>query len=125
MQDVIAEKVDRKPRLEFLAPLDPLFWDKAMIATLWDFRYSWEIYTPAEKRKYGYYTLPILWGEQFIGRIEAAADYKGSTLLVKNIWFEPGIRLTKNIRTSLERTVNRFSKFNGCTTVEGLKQSTH
>ena len=125
IQDVIAGRFDRKPRLEFLAPLDPLFWDKALIATLWNFCYSWEIYTPAEKRKYGYYTLPILWGEQFIGRIEAAADYKGSTLLVKNIWFEPGIRLTKNIRTSLERTVNRFSKFNGCTTVEGLKQSIH
>ena len=121
MQDVIAERVDRKPRLEFLAPLDPLLWDKAMIAALWDFHYSWEIYTPSDKRKYGYYTLPVLWGERFIGRIETVADHKGSTLRVKNIWFEPGIRMTKTIRSAIDRTLIRFSRFNDCTTVELLK----
>jgi uncharacterized protein YcaQ len=121
MQDVISDRIDRKPRLEFLAPLDPMLWDKAMIAALWDFRYSWEIYTPADKRKYGYYTLPMLWGERFIGRIEAAADYKGSTLRVKNIWFEPGIRQTKRVQTAIGQALTRFSKFNGCTTVEGLE----
>jgi uncharacterized protein YcaQ len=118
MQDVIAERLDRNPRLEFLAPLDPLLWDKAMIAALWDFRYSWEIYTPEDKRKYGYYTLPILWGERFIGRIEAVADYKGSILHVKNIWFEPGIRQTKRVQTAIGQALTRFSRFNGCTTVE-------
>ena len=121
MQDVIAERFDKKPRLEFLAPLDPVLWDKAMIAALWDFRYSWEIYTPADKRKYGYYTLPILWGERFIGRIEASADYKSSTLRIKNIWFEPGIQVTKRVQTAIDQALTRFSKFNGCTTVEGLK----
>jgi len=121
MQDVIAERIDRKPRLEFLAPLDPLLWDKAMIAALWDFHYSWEIYTPADKRKFGYYTLPILWGERFIGRIETAADYKSGTLCVKNIWFEPGFRLTKTVQNSLDRTLIRFARFNGCTTVDRLK----
>ncbi len=118
MQDVIAGRIDRKPRLEFLAPLDPLLWDKAMIKTLWDFHYSWEIYTPADRRKYGYYTLPILMGERFIGRIEAVADYKDAALRVKNIWFEPGIRPTKTVRNSLDRALKRFSRFNGCTTVE-------
>lgn len=121
LQAVLAGSIDRKPRMEFLAPLDPLLWDKAMIAALWDFRYSWEIYTPAEKRKYGYYTLPVLWGERFIGRIEAAADYKGRTLRVKNIWLETGVCLTKTIQTALDRTMKRFSRFNGCSTVEGLK----
>ena len=89
MQDVIAERFDKKPRLEFLAPLDPMLWDKVMIAALWDFRYSWEIYTPEDKRKYGYYTLPILWGERFVGRIEAAADYKSSTLREKTSGLNP------------------------------------
>ncbi len=118
MQDVIAERSDRKPRLEFLAPLDPLLWDKALIAALWDFRYAWEIYTPADKRKYGYYTLPVLWGERFIGRIEAAADHKAGILRVKNIWFEPGVRLTGKLRNALDRTLARFAGFNGCTAVE-------
>ncbi len=121
MRDVIADRFDKNPRLEFLAPLDPMLWDKAMIAALWDFRYSWEIYTPADRRKYGYYTLPVLWGERFIGRIEAAADYKSRTLRVKNIWFEPGVRVTKRVQTAIDQALTRFSRFNGCTTVEGLK----
>ncbi len=121
LQDVIAERIDRKPRMEFLAPLDPMLWDKAMIAVLWDFRYSWEIYTPADKRKYGCYTLPILWGERFIGRIEAAADEKSRTLRVKNIWFEPGVRPTKKLQAAMDRCLSRFSEFNNCTTVEILK----
>ena len=78
-------------------------------------------YAMMEKRKYGYYTLPVLWGERFIGRIEAAADYKGRTLRVKNIWLEPGVCLAKTIQTALDRTMKRFSRFNGCSTVEGLK----
>ena len=118
MRDVLAESADRKPRLEFLAPLDPLLWDKALIAALWDFRYSWEIYTPADKRKYGCYTLPVLWGERLIGRIEAVADYKEKTLRVKRIWLEPGIRMTKKLRASLDRALIRFSKFNDCKVLE-------
>lgn len=118
MRDVLSGSVDRKKRLEFLAPLDPFLWDKTLIAALWDFHYSWEIYTPAEKRKYGYYTLPVLWGERFIGRIEASADHKRRTLRVKNIWFEPGICVTKEIQASLDRTLARFARFNDCTKVE-------
>ena len=117
LQDVLAERLDRKPRLEFLAPLDPLLWDKALIEALWDFRYSWEIYTPADKRQYGYYTLPVLWGERFIGRIEAAADHKSGTLRVKRLWLEPDVRMTQRLRTALDRSLIRFAGFNACTTV--------
>ena len=46
---VLADAVDRKPRLEFLAPLDPMLWDRKLIEAVWDYRYSWEIYTPAQK----------------------------------------------------------------------------
>ena len=121
MQDVLAGRIDRKARLEFLAPLDPMLWDKDMIFALWGFRYSWEIYTPADKRKYGYYTLPVLMGEQFIGRIETAADRKEGILRVKNVWFEPGVRPTKRIRDALGRTLARFAEFNGCAAVEGME----
>lgn len=118
MEEVLAGSLDRKPRLEFLAPLDAMLWDKALIAALWGFSYSWEIYTPAERRKYGAYTLPILWGENFIGRIEAAADHRDKILRVKNIWHEPGVHMTKRIERALDRSLSRFAKFNDCTTVE-------
>ena len=118
MQAACAGTLDAGPRMELLAPLDPLLWDKQLIAALWDFQYSWEIYTPAEKRKYGYYTLPILWGERFIGRIEAAADRKSGTLFVKNIWYEPGVRRTKKLQAAMDRTLHRFAAFNDCETVD-------
>ena len=103
-----------QPRLSFIAPLDPLMWDKALILALWDFRYSWEIYTPAVKRQYGYYTLPILFGERFVGRIEAVADRRESALRVKGLWWEPGIRQTKKLRAALDKTLARFAQFNQC-----------
>ena len=118
MRDVIADRTDARPRLEFLAPLDPMLWDKTMVDALWGFRYAWEIYTPADKRKYGYYTLPVLWGDRFIGRIDAAADHRNRVLSVRNIWYEPDVRPTKTLGTAFDRTLNRFARFNGCTSVE-------
>lgn len=95
-----------------------MLWDKAMVEALWDFRYSWEIYTPADKRKYGYYTLPALWGEDFIGRIETVADRKNGTLLVKGIWLEDGVRKTKKLQNTLESTIHRFARFNDCADIQ-------
>ena len=106
LREILDGTADLKPRMEFLAPLDPFLWDKPLIRALWDFDYSWEIYTPAEKRKYGYYTLPILYGERFIGRIDTAADRKNGALAVKGLWWEPGVRETKKL--------TRFARFNGC-----------
>ena len=118
MEAVLTGTADAKPRMEFLAPLDPMLWDKALVEALWNFRYSWEIYTPADKRKYGYYTLPVLWGEDFIGRIETVADRKTGTLLVKRIWLEDGVRETKKLQNALESTIRRFARFNDCADIQ-------
>ena len=111
---VLADAVDRKPRLEFLAPLDPMLWDRKLIEAVWDYRYSWEIYTPAQKRKFGYYVLPMVYGEKMAGRIEAAADRKTETLVIKNIWYEPGIRQTKKLNAAVDAAIRRLAKFNDC-----------
>ena len=111
---VLADAVDRKPRLEFLAPLDPMLWHRKLIEAVWDYRYSWEIYTPAQKRKFGYYVLPMVYGEKMAGRIEAAADRKAETLVIKNIWFEPGIRQTKKLNAAVDAAIRRLAKFNDC-----------
>ena len=121
MKKIIEGEADLKPRMSFVAPLDPLMWDKALILALFDFRYSWEIYTPAAKRKYGYYTLPVLFGDRFVGRIEAVPDRKNGILEVKGIWLEPGIRKTVKLNKALERTLAGFAKFNGCTTVDSSR----
>ncbi len=101
-------------RLEFLAPLDPMLWDRKLVAALWGFEYSWEIYTPESKRRFGYYVLPVLCGEHFVGRIEAQADRKNGMLIIKNLWFEDGVRGTKNLLSAVRRAAKRLAEFNGC-----------
>ena len=118
MQQILNGTADPKPRMSFIAPLDPLMWDKSLVLSLWDFRYAWEIYTPAAKRKYGYYTLPILFGDRFAGRIEAVADRKEQILRVKGLWWEPGIRQTKKLNKELERTLDSFCRFNECKNID-------
>ena len=112
LEAVIADTIDDHARLEFLAPLDPMLWDRKLIEVIWNYQYSWEIYTPQEKRKYGYYVLPVLWGDRFIGRIEAAADRKAGALIVKNIWYEPGVRQTKKLASALDGAIARLAKLN-------------
>ena len=118
MHGVLKGEADLKPRMSFLAPLDPLMWDKDLVFALWDFRYSWEIYTPAAKRRYGYYTLPILFGDRFAGRIETVADRRDNVLRVKGLWWEPGLRQTKKLEAALDRALRNFAAFNDCRDIE-------
>ena len=115
MEEVVSGRTLYKPRLEYLAPLDPMLWDRKLIEALWEYQYSWEIYTPVVKRKYGYYVLPMLWGDRLIGRIEPKADRKASILTVQNIWLEPGVRNTQKLSGQIDRAVQRLAKFNNCT----------
>jgi len=100
-----------KGRTELIAALDNMLWDRKLIKELFGFDYKWEIYTPEVDRKYGYYVLPILMGEQFIGRCEVIAEHKKKTLSVKRIWLEPGIKPTKKLMENLKRCFARFMKF--------------
>ncbi|MGV8907214.1 MAG: DNA glycosylase AlkZ-like family protein [Acetobacterium sp.] len=115
--DDILQGISAQKRCEFIAPLDNLIWDRNFIKTLFGFDYKWEIYLPKEKRQFGYYILPIIYGHQFIGRIEIICDRKTSTLKVANIWFEDGIRKTKTMATSIDNAIKRFAKFNACNTI--------
>ena len=115
---------ESKPRCEFIAPLDPFMWDRKLIITMFEFDYTWEIYTPVVKRKYGHYVLPLLYGERFIGRIEAVADRKAGELVVKNIWYENDVRVNKNIQSAVDKCFQRFALFNGCATVVARVEKT-
>jgi uncharacterized protein YcaQ len=114
LESVLTGQVPPVASTEFLAPLDPMLWDRNLIEALWDYRYSWEIYTPVAKRKYGYYVLPMLCGDRFVGRIEPKADKKTKALTVRNVWFEPGVRQTKKLSALIDKAVQRLAKFNGC-----------
>jgi uncharacterized protein YcaQ len=74
----------------FLAPLDPLCWDRDLLRRLFDFDYVWEVYVPARKRRWGYYVLPILYGDRLVGRIEPRLERRAGKLDVLGLWWEPG-----------------------------------
>lgn len=121
-EENVSGKEAFKPRCEFLAPLDCFLWDRNLIRELFGFDYKWEIYTPAAQRKYGFYVLPVLYGERFVGRMEASADRKAGVLTVKNIWYEPDVRQTKKLSEAIQRSIRCFAKFNECGTVVGLER---
>ena len=71
----------------FLAPLDPVS-ARGRAKLLFGFDYVWEVYKPADKRQFGYYTLPILWGDRLVGRFDSKLDRTANTLVILGLWLE-------------------------------------
>ena len=71
----------------FLSPLEPVS-ARGRAKALFGFDYTWEVYTPAAKRKFGYYALPILWGERLVGRFDPKLDRTTGTLVILGLWLE-------------------------------------
>lgn len=106
-----AKETPTQKRCEFIAPLDNMLWDRKLIQALFDFEYKWEIYTPQAERKYGYYVLPILYGERFVGRIEMVYDKKNKELQVSHLWYEPNVKPTKALKNRIDAALKRFARF--------------
>lgn len=105
-------------RTEFIAPLDNMLWDRKLVKKIFDFEYKWEIYTPIAERKYGYYVLPVLRGDSFIGRIEIVNDRKLKQLIVKNFWFENSVTNHSQFNEEIYSCIKRFSNFNNCESIK-------
>ena len=103
----------KRPRAVIMAPLDNLLWDRKFVEALFDFHYRWEVYKPAADRRYGYYVLPILYGDRFVARFEPGQDKKNGTLIIKNWWWEPGVRQSARMRSEILRAIKRFIHFIG------------
>ncbi len=78
------------PSVAFIAPFDSLLWDTALLASVFGFEYVWEGFFKPEKRRWGYYVLPILFGDRFVGRIEPRIDRDEARVEVLNVWWEDG-----------------------------------
>lgn len=107
----------QKNHLHLLSPFDNITIDRDRLLALFDFHYRIECYTPAPKREYGYFTLPILWNGSFIGRLDPKAERKSQTFLVRNIVFEPGFKDYDALLPALAKALHRFAAFNGCTSI--------
>ena len=98
---------------QFIAPLDNLIWDRGMIEAIFNFAYSWEVYTPAAKRKYGYYVLPVLYKNQFVARFEPEPNKGNAPLQIKNWWWEPDNKITDEMTAAIKDAFCRFSSYLG------------
>jgi uncharacterized protein YcaQ len=84
------------PAATFLAPLDPLCWDRDLLRRLFAFDYVWEVYVPEARRRWGYYVLPLLYGDRLVGRIEPRIDRASGVLRVAGLWWEPDFDPTRD-----------------------------
>ena len=108
MKEAAGEK-EYKKRVEFIAPLDNLMWDRKVVNELFDFDYKWEIYTPEKDRVYGYYAVPVLYGENMVGRIELKRDREKQRIIVKNLWIDNmDIKLEKKIHDKVSLLSERL-----------------
>ena len=96
-----------------LSPFDVLNVFRHRLKDFFDFDYQVECFVPKVKRKYGYFSLPILVGDTFVARMDSKADRKLGTLIIHNIHFEP-LKLTKDMVMKVSNAIRSFAKFNQC-----------
>jgi len=108
------------PSVAFIAPLDPLMWDRRLLRELWDFEYIWEVYVPEPRRRWGYYVLPILFGERLVGRIEPRLDRKAKVLHVLSMSWENGFapRRAEGFVSALREALREYLIFVGAQSIE-------
>ncbi|MCE3263689.1 MAG: hypothetical protein K0R43_2768 [Pseudoduganella sp.] len=101
-----------------LSPFDPVVWDRRRALELFGFDYRLECYTPAEKRRYGYFTLPILRRGALVGRIDAKAHRRSGIFELKNVALEPGVRVTERFVRDVAGALQRLAGWHGCGQVQ-------
>ncbi|MDW3193254.1 MAG: crosslink repair DNA glycosylase YcaQ family protein [Cytophagales bacterium] len=98
-------------RLKFLNPFDNALINRARTTRLFNFDFIIEIYVPAEKRKFGYYALPVLWKDRLVGQVDMKADRKTKQLLIRNL--ELNIDLNDAFLAAWQQAIREFSAFQG------------
>ena len=104
--------------VSFLAPLDPVS-ARGRAKILFDFDYIWEVYKPVDKRKFGYYTLPVLWGDQLVARFDSKLDRTTNTFVILGFWLEnEALGADEAFANALARGFARSMRFLGTDKVE-------
>ncbi|MGH7292647.1 MAG: DNA glycosylase AlkZ-like family protein, partial [Myxococcota bacterium] len=105
-------------RTRLLSPFDPVVRNRERVQRLFGFDYRFEAYVPAPKRRYGYYVLPILEGDRFVGRLDPRHDRERGALVVERLFWEPGVRPTRARRAALELGLEKLAERIGAREVE-------
>ena len=112
-------------RVRLLCPFDPVLRDRARTLRLFGFDYRFEAFVPEGKRRYGYYVLPILDGERFIGRLDPKCHRDEGVLEIRGLWWEQGQRPQRAARARFDEALHRLSAFIGaqrCRFAKGVRR---
>jgi uncharacterized protein len=112
-----------RDRVRFLSPFDNLIINRRRLITIFNFDYQLECYIPESKRRYGYFTLPMLYGDTLIGRMDCKADRKRNVLLVHNIWLEDTTRITDALLSALRVGLYSYCRQLGCSEINIAKDT--
>ena len=105
-------------RTTLLSPFDPVVWDRERAHAMFGFHYRLECYTPAPKRRYGYFTLPILRRGALVGRLDAKAHRDEGRFEVKALYLEPGVRAGTSLIGDLGQAIDSCARWHGTPEVE-------
>ena len=108
------------PSVAFLSPFDPLVWDRALLGSLFGFEYVWELFHPPAKRRWGWYVLPIVFRDRFVGRIEPRIERDDGLVRVLNIWWEDGFepRRVEGFVDAMREALRAYLAFAGASHLE-------
>jgi hypothetical protein len=114
----LAALAEPPERMAILCPFDPILRDRARALRLFGFDYRFEAFVPEAKRQYGYYVLPILEGENLVGRLDPKLHRDRGVLAIQGLWWEKGIRPTKARLRALTATLENLAGRLGAKTLE-------
>ena len=97
------------PRVIFVGPLDSLLWDRRGVVQLFDFDYVWEVYKPEPQRRWGYYVLPIFYGDRFVARLDSRLE--GGVWKITRWWWEPGVTPAPDLLDALHMAAANFAHY--------------
>jgi uncharacterized protein YcaQ len=108
------------PSVAFLPPFDPLVWDRGLLGSLFDFEYVWELFVPPAKRRWGWYVLPIVFRDRFVGRIEPRIDRAEDRVHVLDVWWENGFapRRAPGFVDAMRDALRAYLRFAGVSRLE-------
>lgn len=114
----LAQAAEAPQGIRFLSPFDPAIRDRKRALRLFGFDYRIEVFVPEKKRQYGYYVLPIMEGDRFIGRADMKAHRAEDRLEMKGLWLEPGVKLTGAREKKIRSAFATLARFTGTPAIE-------
>jgi uncharacterized protein YcaQ len=103
-----------KKQFHILSPFDNLLIQRKRVKEIFDFEYLLECYVPEAKRKVGYFSLPLLHGNEFMGQIDLKADRKKKQLLIRNLVWENGVKKSETMQHAFRKKLNQLMQINNC-----------